>query len=134
MLGVFAPVPLRGGPPDFAQLVDANNNLRFQNVPLGGQGLVLANLEYRFPTWWQMVWGEVFVDSGQVYQSLRNTGQPGGFPPLRTALGLGVIFKIGLPIKFEYAADVKRILGRPRTPLERETQLKSLLFSAGFQF
>jgi outer membrane protein insertion porin family len=105
-----------------------------QSVPLGGQGLVLANLEYRFPTWWQTVWGEVFVDSGQVYQSFRDSGQRPMYPPLRTALGVGLILKIGLPIKFEYAADVKRILGRPRTKPERDTQLKSLLFSAGFQF
>jgi len=134
MLGATGDVPLRGGPPDYKQLLDANGNPRSQSIPLGGQGLVLANLEYRFPTWWQTLWGEMFMDSGQVYQSFRDIGQESRFPPLRTALGVGLIFKIGLPIKVEYAADVKRIFGRPRTSLERETQLKSLLISAGYQF
>jgi len=78
------------------------------------------------------------VDSGQVYSQLspppRSAGDPAPFPPFRTALGVGVILKIGMPIKLEYATDLKRILGRPRTDLERETQLKSILVSAGFQF
>jgi len=134
MLGTIVDVPLRGGPPSYTQLTDEAGNPRFQSVPLGGQGLLLMNLEYRFPVYGQVFWGEVFVDSGQVYQSLRDIGQSPRFPPFRTALGVGVIFKIGLPIKLEYAADLKRILGRPRTQLEQDTQLKSLLVSAGFQF
>ncbi len=134
MLGAIGSVPLRGGPPTYPMLTDASGNPRFQTIPLGGQGLVLANLEYRFPIYGPVFWGEVFVDSGQIYQSLRDNGQPSRFPALRTALGLGLIFKIGLPIKIEYAADTKRILGSSRTALERETQLKSLLVSAGFQF
>jgi len=92
------------------------------------------------------VWGEIFVDSGQVYQSLTRLSaadlaqQAGGttpsaaFPPFRTALGLGLIFKIGVPLKIEYAADLNRILGRPRSQNDRDTQLKSLLISAGFNF
>ena len=133
-LGAIGEVPLRGGPPSYLPLLDENGNPRFQSIPLGGQGLVLANLEYRFPIWGPVFWGEIFLDSGQVYQSLRDNGQTPRFPPLRTALGAGLIFKLGLPIKLEYAMDVKRILGRPRTKLERDTQLKSLLVSAGFQF
>ncbi len=113
---------------------DSNGNTRAQAVPLGGQGLLLGNLEYRFPMIGSTVWGEVFVDSGQVYQSLRDTGQVQRFPPLRTSLGMGLILKVGIPIKVEYAVDAKRILGRPRTELEKDTQLKSLLISAGFQF
>ncbi|MCE1229924.1 MAG: BamA/TamA family outer membrane protein [Firmicutes bacterium] len=132
-LGPMGAVPLRGGPPSFPPLLDAHGNPLYQIISLGGQGLALVNLEYRFPTWWPVLWGEVFVDSGQVYQGLKRS-QAAGFPPFRTALGLGLIFKLGIPIKLEYAADVKRILGQPRTPLERETQLKSLLVSAGFQF
>jgi hypothetical protein len=41
---------------------------------------------------------------------------------------------LGFPLKLEYAADWKRIMGKPRTADERDTQLKSLLISAGFQF
>lgn len=117
-------------------VLDGQGNPLFQYLPLGGQGLALASLEYRFPIPFlgSTVWGEVFADSGQVYQSLTDAGQTPRWPPLRTALGLGLIFKIGLPLKVEYAADVKRILGRPRTQAERDTQLKSLLISAGFQF
>lgn len=108
-------------------------------VPLGGQGLVVLNLEYRFPLFGsQTAWGEVFADSGQVYAKLnpdrRQAGDSAPFPPLRTTLGLGVILKIGLPLKLEYAADVKRILGKPRSQQERDTQLRGLLISAGYQF
>ncbi|MCX6546960.1 MAG: BamA/TamA family outer membrane protein, partial [Acidobacteria bacterium] len=105
-------------------------------IPLGGQGLVVVNLEYRFPLFGtQSLWGELFLDSGQVYRSLKaQAGVQTPFPPLRTTLGLGLILKLGFPLKLEYAADWKRILGRPRTQDERDTQLKSLLISAGFQF
>jgi len=119
-------------------LADVPGSSRIQTIPLGGQGLALVNLEYRFPVYGKTFWGEFFVDSGQVYARLspppRSPIDPAPFPPFRTALGVGLIFKIGMPIKLEYAADLKRILGRPRAPLERETQLKSLLVSAGFQF
>lgn len=64
--------------------------------------------------------------------SVLDNGAP--FPPFRTTPGIGLIFKLGFPIKIEYATDWKRILGRPRTAIERDTQLKSLLISAGFQF
>ena len=114
---------------------------------MGGQGLVLLSLEYRFPIFGKSVWGEVFVDSGQVYQSLKalsyedraaqaQVGEPvpAARPPLRTAPGVGLIFKIGIPLKIEYATDIERILGQPRTKDKVDTQLKSLLISAGFQF
>ncbi len=117
---------------------DGKDIYLMQTIPLGGQGLLLANLEYRFPTWWQVLWGEVFLDSGQVYSRLnpstRLPDDPAPFPHFRTALGVGLILKIGIPIKVEYAADISRILGRPRDPGDAETQLKSLLVSAGFQF
>ena len=80
---------VRGVEPDMLgdiQRTDSLGNKLVQPIPLGGQGLVVVNLEYRFP------------------------------------------------LKLEYAADWKRILGRPRTQDERDTQLKSLLISAGFQF
>jgi len=143
-LGVQAEVPLRD--PTGAVEKDAYGNPILYATPVGGQGLALINLEYRFPLLPPSVWGEVFVDSGQVYQSLSRLsaaelaaqaqgGPPSAaFPPFRTALGFGLIFKIGVPLKIEYAADLNRILGRPRSQNDRETQLKSLLISAGFQF
>lgn len=133
-LGDLGVVPKYGD--DGQPILGPDGQPETEYLPLGGQLLALINLEYRFPIPFlgSAVWGEVFIDSGQVYQSLESFGQDHGAPPLRTALGLGVIFKIGLPLKIEYAADVKRIMGKPRTPEEEYTQLKSLLVSAGFQF
>ena len=110
-----------------------------QTIPLGGQALAVINLEYRFPLFgWQSVWGEVFVDSGQIYRSLSAVRDPTTntppFPPFRITPGVGLIFKLGFPLKVEYAGDWKRIMGQPRTSDEQYTQLKSLLISAGFQF
>jgi outer membrane protein assembly factor BamA len=150
-LGIQAQVPRfdANGAPVYTGAKDASGNpiQATYSTPVGGQGLVLFNLEYRFPITGKSVWGELFVDSGQVYQSLKalsyeeraRQSQPGepvqpARPPLRTALGAGVIFKIGIPLKIEYATDIKRILGRRRTKDEVDTQLKSLLISAGFQF
>jgi outer membrane protein assembly factor BamA len=110
-----------------------------RDVPLGGQGLLVLNLEYSFPLFGSdTVWGEVFVDSGQVYAKLnpdpREEGDPAPFPPLRTTLGMGLIFKVGLPIKFEYAADLKRVLGQDRSQQEEDTELRGLLVSMGYQY
>jgi outer membrane protein assembly factor BamA len=130
---------VRGVEPDMlgdVQRVDASGNPLVQPIPLGGQALAVVNLEYRFPLFgWSSVWMEFFVDSGQVYRSLMpDAGAVAPFPPLRTTVGTGLILKLGIPLKLEYAADWKRILGRPRSQNEQETQLKSLLISAGFQF
>jgi outer membrane protein assembly factor BamA len=108
-------------------------------VPLGGQGLVVFNLEYRFPIFRSpTLWGEIFADSGQVYAKLkpgaRLPGDAAPFPPLRTTIGAGLILRLGLPIKFEYAVDLKRILNKPRTQQEIDTQLRGILVSAGYQF
>ena len=146
-LGVQTPIPLRytTGSQAGQEELDGNGQPITYKTPVGGQALALINLEYRFPLVRPSVWGEVFVDSGQVYESIsRQPAQPGvdgaastpatGYPPFRTALGLGLIFKIGIPLKIEYAQDVSRILGRPRSQDDVDTQLKSVLISAGFQF
>jgi len=130
---------VRGVEPDMLGEVirnDGSGNLLPQMLPLGGQALAVANLEYRFPLFgMQILWAEVFVDSGQVYRSLRpDRSVASPYPPWRTTLGAGLILKLGFPLKLEYAADWKRILGRPRSEDERDTQLKGLLISAGFQF
>ena len=140
MLGALGVVPPPAGSPV---------GTPSQTIPLGGQGLAVINLEYRFPLFgWQSVWGEVFVDSGQVYRSLLwetvpNPEQktpsdpdtiqvPPTFLPLRVTPGVGLIFKLGFPLKVEYASDWKRILGRPRTADEQFTQLKSRSFRPAF--
>ena len=136
------PFTVRGVEPDMLGalgLVTSADGSTTQIIPLGGQGLAVINLEYRFPLFgWQSVWGEVFIDSGQIYRSLSSRRDPitnaPPFPAFRTTPGVGLIFKLGFPLKVEYAADWKRITGRSRTADEQETQLKSLLISAGFQF
>ncbi len=130
---------VRGVEPDMLGEVlrtDSLGTLLPQMIPLGGQALAVMNLEYRFPFFgMQSIWAEVFVDSGMVYRTLSpKAGDASPFPPLRTTVGVGLILKLGFPLKLEYAADWKRIMGRPRTQDERDTQLKSLLISAGFQF
>lgn len=118
------------------QLSATGDAILYQQIPIGGQGLALMNLEYRFPLIGKTIWGEVFMDAGQVYENLSREAKSDtpAFPPLRLALGLGVIFKLGLPIKVEYGSDLNRILGRTRGQLERNSQLHSLLISAGYQF
>lgn len=144
---------IRGVEPDMlgeVTRIAATSTRTAQIIPLGGQALCVVNLEYRFPLFGQSIWGEMFVDAGQVYRTLRATtvpldpnksgpndptvSKPPSFPALRTTPGLGLIFKLGFPLKLEYATDLKRILGRPRSQDERDTQLRSLLISAGFQF
>jgi len=143
------PFTVRGVEPDMLGPVGTLGIYTFQGgtavqtgtktIPLGGQGLVVLNLEYRFPIFGsQSVWAEVFADSGQVYAKLnpdpRTPGDTAPFPPLRTTVGLGLILKVGLPLKLEYAADLKRILGQPRTQQEKDTELRGVLISAGYQF
>ncbi len=133
------PFSVRGVEPDMLGSIlrtTGGGTLLPQIIPLGGQGLALVTLEYRFPfLGMQSIWGEVFTDSGQVYRSLSpDRGAQAPFPPFRTTLGIGLILKLGFPLKIEYAADWKRIMGQPRTQDEQDTQLKSLLISAGFQF
>ncbi len=137
---------VRGVEPDMLgalAAVTSSDGTTTQIIPLGGQGLTVISLEYRFPLFgWQSVWGEVFVDAGQVYRSLLWETDPDDptkkipptFQPLRVTPGVGLIFKLGFPLKVEYAADWKRIMGQPRTVQDQESQLKSLLISAGFQF
>ncbi len=118
------------------QVTPDGKNVLYQLIPIGGQGLVLMNLEYRFPLIGKTIGGEVFMDVGQVYERLHPVANPANppFPPLRVALGLGLIIKLGLPIKIEYGSDWKRILGHPRSGLDRDSQLHTLLISAGYQF
>jgi outer membrane protein insertion porin family len=139
-LGPQTQIPLRDTHSPYAPLTNKDGSPITQATALGGQAMALVNLEYRFPLIGQSVWGEVFLDSGQVYESLARHVTVGDasvvakFPPLRTALGIGLILKIGVPLKVEYAADLNRILGKTRSQEEKDSQLKGLLISAGFQF
>lgn len=129
-------VPVRSSTPPFDPLPDPGDPSKplTQPVPVGGQGLVLLSLEAKFPLYKRAIWGELFVDSGQVQRSFFPEPGEARFRPLRTAVGVGIIAKVGLPIKAEYAWDLKRLLGRPLSPAEKATRLKNVLLSAGFQF
>lgn len=168
-LGPTTSVPLRD--PESGKQLYADGSPQNAEVPQGGQALALVNLEYRFPIS-PSFWIEVFLDSGQVYKSLRPSRDPASpnydsyfvaYPyhaPFRTALGIGLIIKLGIPIKIEYAQDIRRVLrpswwnnpGNYQTPYldekgdpqirvtnarlkdDHTTQLKNILISAGFQF
>jgi len=140
MLGPLGQVPLLNATGN--AVIDANGNPVTRTIPLGGQALLVLNLEYRFPLFgMNSVWAELFVDAGQVYSALltstdATTLKPiaPSFPALRVTPGFGLIFKFGFPLKVEYAADWKRIMGRPRSAEDRESQLRSVLISAGYQF
>ncbi len=133
-LGPQGTIPVRETFHPYAQKVDAQGRPIFRPIPVGGQGLLLLNAEYRFPVLQKVIWGEVFLDSGMVQRTFYPAAGERRFTPLRTALGVGLIAKIGMPIKVEFAWDVNRLLGRPRDDSDRATELKSILLSAGFQF
>jgi outer membrane protein assembly factor BamA len=121
-------------------------------VPAGGQGLALANFDYRFPlpALGQWIWGELFADSGEVYARIRdyserNEEMPDPFPPFphwRTSVGVGLILKLGgFPIKVEYSWDARNLLGKEKESDNEtyiryvdRTRMKNLLVSAGVQF
>jgi outer membrane protein assembly factor BamA len=140
------------GPFGVVWAYDENNEpTGYYVVPAGGQGLALVNCDYRFPlpAVGQWIWGELFVDSGEVYARIRdyserNNAMPDPFPPFphwRTSVGVGLVLKLGgFPIKFEYSWDARKLLGRDEGDNETyrryvdRTRMKNLLVSAGVQF
>jgi outer membrane protein assembly factor BamA len=113
-------------------------------VPIGGQAIALASLDYRFPLpiIGQWVWSALFVDSGEVYNKIRDYKEENPpispFPHWRTSAGAGLIFRLGgFPIKVEYSWDVRRLLGKKDgaayTRYIERTRLRKGLVSVGFQ-
>jgi outer membrane protein insertion porin family len=73
-------------------------------LPTGGQAMIVANLEYRYPIWKLLV-GDVFYDTGNVFWEVGdvNLGE------LRHVLGLGLRLETALgPIRLEYGWKVDR--------------------------
>jgi outer membrane protein assembly factor BamA len=119
-------------------------------VPAGGQGLALVNCDYRvpLPVIGQWIWGELFVDSGEVYARIRdyserNNQMPDPLPPFphwRTSVGVGLVLRLGgFPIKLEYSWDARKLLGKKGdnetyANYVHRTKMTNLLVSAGVQF
>jgi outer membrane protein assembly factor BamA len=144
-LGPFGVLYLRELVPPYDYILSDDGRKRYRAVPIGGQALVLVNLDYRFPLpiWGQWIWGVLFIDSGEVYNRIRNYDIPGSllppFPNWRTSIGTGLVLRLGgFPIKLEYAWDVRKMMGKKDGDVYSRyadrTRLRNLLISAGFQF
>jgi outer membrane protein assembly factor BamA len=145
-LGPFHYILDREQKPPYGPIIGPDGEEVYQAVPIGGQGIALANLDYRFPlpVIGQWIGGELFIDSGEIYGRVREfeslEAKMPPFPHWRTSVGLGLVLKLGgFPIKIEYAWDARKILGKTdgnETYVEyvKRTRLKSLLVSAGVQF
>lgn len=89
---------------------------------INSDGFISLNLEYQFPLFSKLIWGEIFTDSALGYKASikHNFG---------TSIGCGIVFKqIGIPIKIEYITDIKHKNYTIATPT------RHLLLSAGLQF
>lgn len=85
---------------ELSMLGDAANLRGFDQNRFRGRGLVLFNLEYRYPVWdtWDAV---IFVDQGQVYDDLGDIA----LSEFHTAIGTGLRFMsaTGFLMRFEVA-------------------------------
>lgn len=85
---------------ELSMLGDASNLRGFDQNRFRGRGLLLFNLEYRYPVWdtWDAV---VFVDEGQVYDDLGDLDVSG----FHTSIGTGLRFmsRNGFLMRFEVA-------------------------------
>ncbi|MCL1907764.1 MAG: BamA/TamA family outer membrane protein [Holophagaceae bacterium] len=144
-LGPFGMVFERERTYPYRQVLDREGRYRYRMTPIGGQGIALVNLDYRFPlpVIGQWMWGELFIDSGEVYNRVREVDRANSylppFPHWRTSAGAGLILRLGgFPIKVEYAWDARRMLGKKDEDVyssyAERTKLKNLLVSAGIQF
>ena len=76
-------------------------------VPLGGTGLLIANLDYRFPILGD-VGGSVFADAGNVWADWRDLD----LREMKVGLGLGVRYRSPLgPLRLEVGWKLSREVG-----------------------
>jgi outer membrane protein assembly factor BamA len=135
----------RESKPPYNLIYGEDDRRAYISVPIGGQAVVLINLDYRFPlpVWGRWIWGELFIDSGEIYNRIRDYPAPGSllppFPHWRTSAGTGLVLRLGgFPIKIEYAWDIRKMLGKKDNEVYSsyvgDTRLKNILISAGIQF
>ena len=86
---------------------------RISNVNIGGRSMIIANLEYRFPIAEQQVYGIVFADAGNAWESVSDLN------PLKLRRSLGFGFRVQTPMlgmigfDFGYGFDRKKVDGIP---------------------
>jgi outer membrane protein insertion porin family len=78
-----------------------------QNNPLGGNGQVIANIEWRFPIW-RWFGGAVFLDTGVIASEVRDILSAPVFPG--AGAGLRIATPIG-PIRLDIGYALRRIPG-----------------------
>ena len=93
------------------------------NDPLGGEIMVIGNVELTFPIWEKVIKGAVFYDVGNVWKTMEDFGQ-GGY---KQGTGVGVRMKTPIgPIKLD--------LGWPLTRNYDDKREPQLYFSASHGF
>lgn len=98
---------------DSVETAPDTKELRFRASPSGGDAMVLANAEFRFPLLTDRLGATAFVDVGQVFEK----GQPASSPAFRVTPGMGVRFYTPIgPIRLDVAYNH---LGPARGPLFR---------------
>ena len=86
---------------------------RISNVNIGGRSMIIANLEYRFPIAEQQVYGILFADAGNAWDSVSDLN------PLKLRRSLGFGFRVQTPMlgmigfDFGYGFDRKKVDGIP---------------------
>jgi outer membrane protein insertion porin family len=82
-------------------------------VPAGGNGLALANLEYRFPVFGDLG-GAVFFDSGNVWADWRSIH----IRDFKSGIGLGARYRTPVgPLRFDIGWKLDRDLGEDAAPV-----------------
>jgi len=79
----------------------------FDGAPTGGNAMVIINAEVRFPLYDSLA-GAVFVDSGNVWQSLSDMDVSN----LKSTTGFGVLYRTPVgPLRLDYAVKLDREYG-----------------------
>ena len=86
---------------------------RVSGIPIGGRSMILANLEYRFPIAEQQVYGIIFADAGNAWETIPDLN------PLKLRRSLGFGFRVQTPMlgmigfDFGYGFDREKVDGVP---------------------
>ena len=82
-------------------------------IPVGGRSMIVANFEYRFPIAEQQVYGILFADAGNAWETIPDLN------PLKLRRSLGFGFRVQTPMlgmigfDFGYGFDREKVDGIP---------------------